>query len=227
MEAAAMSFSSQVTTQTTLPGKVRLATAENLANAIIIPALPAFYRQYPQIMIELVTDTSTINLHNREADLALRMVRPTSGNVTLRRLGTLGYGLYANEQYVSRRQDEKKSNIHKGDQYIAWDERMSNLITAPWVSKALDGNNPILTTTSLMGQIEAAKVGLGVAVLPHFLAERAGLVCIEANLNIEQSIYLAIQADMAHSPRVRTVADFVVELIEQHRDELAGGAPET
>ncbi|GAB3517759.1 LysR family transcriptional regulator [Photobacterium alginatilyticum] len=222
IETAARNFSSQVATHTTMAGRVRFATAENLANAIILPALPEFYRKYPQIIIELVTDTSTVNLHSREADLALRMVRPTSGNVMLRKLGKLGYGLYASKGYLSKRQSEVDSNIHSGDLFIGWDERKSHLITAQWLNKALKGSSPILTTTSLLGQIEAAKAGLGIAVLPHFLALESGLVCVEADIGLDQSIYLAIQADMAHSPRIRVFADFIVDLVEQNRHKLSG-----
>ena len=69
-------------------GTVRLATAENLANPLIIPSLPTLFAQHPELRVELVTGVQTVNLHRRDADLAVRMVKPDAGHLTLRRLGT-------------------------------------------------------------------------------------------------------------------------------------------
>tara|TARA_B100001105_G_scaffold252889_1_gene245384 strand:- start:1445 stop:2125 length:681 start_codon:yes stop_codon:yes gene_type:complete len=104
LEAAAHAFAVGADTQAQMSGHVRLATAENVATELILPELPAFRAQYPDLLVELVTDISTANLHRRDADLALRMVRPERGNVTLRALGTLGYGLYCSTSYELRRE---------------------------------------------------------------------------------------------------------------------------
>ena len=84
-------------------GHVCLATAQGLADHLIIPALPSLTGANPNLTIEIVTGVSTVNLHRRDADIALRMVRPERGNVRIRKLGTLGFGLYASESYLQRR----------------------------------------------------------------------------------------------------------------------------
>lgn len=222
LEAAALAFSSDVAAHTQLVGRVRLATAENLATGLILPALPDFQTQYPGISVELVTDIATVNLHRRDADLALRMVKPERGNVTLRRLGTLGYGLYASPDYAAQREKHPDSAAYDADSFISWSESHSHLPAAQWLERILQGREPALITTSLSSQVAAAKAGLGLAVLPHFLAQDAGLVCINADLGVNQPIYLAIQSDLARSRRTRAVADFLVELVEQNHDRLRG-----
>ncbi len=55
-------------------GPCLLATAQGLADHLIIPALPSLTNVNPNLTIEIVTGVSTVNLHRRDADIALRMV---------------------------------------------------------------------------------------------------------------------------------------------------------
>lgn len=222
LEAAAAAFTTGVSRATQLSGRVRLATAENLATALILPALPQLRSQYPGIILELVTDISTVNLHRRDADLALRMVKPERGNVTLRRLGTLGYGLYASPGYTAQRQLHTDAGSYDTDAFITWGETQAQLPAAQWVERILQGREPALTTTSLVAQLAAAKAGLGIAVLPHFLARDAELICIDSDIGIAQPIYLVIQTDLTQSARIRAVADFLADLVASNRDRLSG-----
>ncbi|NAO95313.1 LysR family transcriptional regulator [Halomonas sp. MG34] len=222
LEAAAAAFSSGGALATQLSGRVRLATAENLATSLILPALPQFYAQYPGITLELVTDITTVNLHRRDADLALRMVKPERGNVTLRRLGSLGFGLYASPSYVAQREVHHDAGDYDSDAFITWGETHAHLPAAQWVERVLQGQEPALTTTSLATQLAAAKAGLGIAVLPHFLALEAGLVCVAADIGVDQPIYLVIQTDLTQSGRTRAVADFLAELVASNRKRLSG-----
>lgn len=222
LEAAAAAFTTGVSTYAQMTGKVRLATAENLATALILPALPEFHRQYPGITIELVTDITTVSLHRRDADLALRMVKPERGNVTLRRLGMLGYGLYGHPSYLAQRNIHPDSGNFVQDAFITWSEMHTHLPAAQWVERILQGREPVLTTTSVATQVAAAQAGLGLAVLPHFLAVKAELVCVASDLGVDQPIYLAIQSDLAQSRRTRAVADFLVDLVSRNRAQLCG-----
>ncbi|NRD71877.1 LysR family transcriptional regulator [Shewanella sp. VB17] len=199
-----------------LSGKVRLATAENLATEIIIPALSEFQANYPELMIELITDTQLANLHRRDADLAIRMVRPTQGNVTFRHLGKLGFGLYSQRPLG-------KNILNEQSHFIMWDEQHRHLPGTQWLEAKLNGNLPRLTVTSLASMLAATQAGLGHAILPHFIAKKAGLSCIESNVGVEQPIYLVVQADIAQSQRVRAVADFLVNVINMNKKWLEHG----
>lgn len=222
LEAAAAAFTSGVATHMQMAGRVRLATAENLATGLILPALSEFHRQYPGITVELVTDITTVNLHRRDADLALRMVKPERGHVTLRRLGTLGYGLYSSPGYAAQRETHPDFGVYDTDAFITWSEMQSHLPAAQWTERILQGREPVLTTTSLSSQVAAAKAGLGLAVLPHFPAVSAGLVCVDSDIGVDQPIYLVIQSDLTQSRRTRAVADFLVDLVSRNRTRLSG-----
>ncbi|KGK42687.1 LysR family transcriptional regulator [Nitrincola sp. A-D6] len=223
LELAANAFSSGAEQYAQVTGKVRLATAEGLATGLILPALPAFFQAYPQLEVEVVTDIATANLHRRDADLAVRMVRPERGNVNLRRLGTLGYGVYCSQAYAGKRNPVSDGVHYDQDDFITWTDMQAHLPVAQWVERVLQGRAPKLTTTSITTQVVAAQAGIGLAVLPHISAINTGLVCIATELGIDQPIYLVIQSDLTQSIRVRVLADFLSELVISNHARLAGG----
>jgi len=222
IEIAALSLSSDAALQSQVSGRVRLATAENLANGLILPNLGEFCARYPDLVIEVITDISTVNVHRRDADIAVRMVKPERGNVSVRRIGTLGYGLYGSADYVDRRvQRENRANF-ENDAFISWNEIHADLPAAQWVDRVLRGRKPAITTTSLSTQIAAAVGGMGLAVIPHFLAAHAGLVCLWHDIGIDQPIYLVIQSDLTQSRRTRALADFLSDLVIKNKNKLSG-----
>ncbi|WP_114389153.1 LysR family transcriptional regulator [Notoacmeibacter marinus] len=222
LEEAARALGASVNHHPYLTGKVRLATAENLATTLILPALPEFRELHPRLMVEIVTDITAVNVHRRDADLAVRMVKPTRGNVAIRRLGTLGYGLYASSDYLATRQADSDRGNYESDSFVSWGEVQAHLPAAQWVERILRGRQPVITTTSLSTQIAATAAGLGLAVIPHFLAEGAGLTCVDADIGIDQPIYLVIQSDLAQARRTRVMADFLSDLIIANRSRLQG-----
>ncbi|WP_323032921.1 LysR family transcriptional regulator [Paracoccus sp. (in: a-proteobacteria)] len=217
LEQAAEAFTEGSAAQAGIAGRVRLATAETLANHIIIPALPKLTNQYPDLTLEVVTDVPAVNLHRRDADLAVRLVKPERGNVTIRRLGTLGFGLYASRVYAEHRRDDARL---EADRFITWCETYGHLPAARWVERALRGRAPALATTTLSAQLAAVISGIGLAVLPHFLGRQSDLVCLQGDLGIDQEIWLAVHSDLAQSRRVRVVADFLAGLLREAKQEL-------
>ncbi|AIX75816.1 MAG: LysR family transcriptional regulator [Mixta calida] len=219
LEQAGLAFGDTSGAESGVTGRVRLATAENLANPLIVPSLGALFAQHPALRVEVVSGLNTVNLHRRDADLAVRMVRPEAGNLTIKRLGTLGFGLYGSADYLSAR---RVSAPFVDDDFIGWAETHHHLPAAKWVQRILRGRPCRLETNTLSAQLAAASAGAGLAVLPHFLARQAGLRCLMSGLGVDQPIWLVMQADLAHSRRVRVVADHLIELFTVQATALRG-----
>ncbi len=222
LENAAQNFESQADRQAEASGPVRLATAENLANPIIIPSLPDLLRQHPNLELEIATDVASVNLHRRDADLALRMVKPDRGHVTVRRLATLGFGLYGARDYLDGRSRNPEAGPTEDDAFIGWSEAQSHLPAAQWIERKLRGRPAVIATTTLSAQLNAATTGLGLAVLPHFLAREVGLIEVAQELGVDQAIWLVIHSDLTQSRRVRAVADHLCDVILSQRGRLSG-----
>ncbi|AUL45917.1 LysR family transcriptional regulator [Bordetella trematum] len=217
LEHAGQAFGEAAQQQGQVAGCVRLATAENLANALIVPSLPTLFAAHPELRVEIVSGVQTVNLHRRDADLAVRMVKPEAGNVTIKRLGTLGFGLYGARGYVNARSSGADAATFDDDRFIGWAESHSHLPAAKWIARMLRGRPCQMEANTLSAQMAATTAGIGLAVLPHFLARQAGLVCLLPELGADQPIWLAIHSNLAHSRRVRAVADHLIQLFDDQK----------
>jgi DNA-binding transcriptional LysR family regulator len=205
--------------QGTVAGRVRLATAETLATHCFIPRLPRLLDRYPGLEVEVQSDVGLVNLHRRDADLAVRMVEPERGHVVVQRIGRIGFGLYAAPDHVARLGAAASDLAAPGHRVVGWVDAHAQLPAEQWIVRTMPQAQVALRAGSVSAQLAAASAGLGAAVLPHFLARRQGLVRLEGDLGIDQDIWLAIHADLAHSRRVRAVADFAFETIRAERLE--------
>lgn len=87
----------------TLAGVVRVTASEIVATYTLPPILVELREREPEIEIELVASNATENLLEREADIAIRMYRPTQTDVITRSVGETPIGVYAAHTYIARR----------------------------------------------------------------------------------------------------------------------------
>ncbi|SDD07960.1 DNA-binding transcriptional regulator, LysR family [Massilia sp. PDC64] len=203
-------------------GMVRLATSDNLASDLVIPALPRFVARHPQLRLEIVTTTAAVELGRRDADLALRLVRPSHGNLKARRLGAMSYGVYGHRDYLARHPAPADDPL-AGRAMITWDEAHAHLPAAQWLAKRAPDARVVLAVSTLRAQIAAARAGLGLAIIPDFLVDDPNLERVLAPGDVfSDGVWLVMHADLAASSRVRAVADFLAETVEQARPALEG-----
>jgi DNA-binding transcriptional LysR family regulator len=206
-------------------GVVRLATSENLATDLIIPALPAFRERYPGICLEIITSTVAAELGRREADLALRVVRPTRGNLTVRSVGHMTYSVYGSRDYLDRHpyiEGEPLGGWH----FITWNDSHAFMPAAAWLKRHHPGCKIALVTSSLPSQIVAVRAGLGLAVIPDFLAIGDDLVpVISSDQMFSNKVWLVTHADLVASARVRAVGDFLADRVMRTNLDLSRRPP--
>ena len=220
LEQAGFAFSAAAKGKDTTAGML-LATAV-MVDELIIPALPDFIDAHPNLTLEIVTSVSVVNLHKRDADLAIRMVRPDNGYISIRRIGHLGFGLYASKGYLQSKPRCDSSGRFEQDDFIGWSEDNQQLPAAQWLARTLRGKVCRLTTTKMSAQVSAAQAGIGMAILPHFIGQKKGLVCVQKDVGCDQPIWSAVHSDLIHSTRIRAVTDFLTGLIKAKNQELTG-----
>ena len=86
-----------------IAGPVRITASEIVSSFVMPDVLVALRRAEPEIDIELVPSDRTENLLQREADIAVRMYRPTQADVITRRVGDLKLGAFASDAYLAKR----------------------------------------------------------------------------------------------------------------------------
>ena len=213
LEHAGLAFGETARLQGNVAGLVRLATSDNLAAHFILPSLNGLMEKYPDLRVEVLSGVQSVNLHRRDADLAIRMVKPESGNLTLKRLGKVGFGLYSADTGLAGSTDVAFNHA----QYIGWPESHQHLPAARWITRTLRGRPCRVEANTLLSAVSA---GLGLGVLPHFMARKNGLQCVNADIGVDQTLWLVMHSDLAHSRRVRVVADHLIALFDEIKDQL-------
>ena len=104
MHAGAASFSRLATGSTTgLQGVVRITASQPVACFLLPPLLAAMRQTLPEVTVALVVSNNVSNLLRREADIALRMVRPDQNSLIAKRIGHIGIQACAHSDYLKRK----------------------------------------------------------------------------------------------------------------------------
>lgn len=217
MEAEALAAEREVTGRDVrLAGLVRLTTVESLFVAVLTPTLAAFSARYPDITLEILVDQRVLNLSRREADLALRLSRPESHELVARRVGFMGHGLYAAPDYLARHGMPDVAAGCPGHRAILAEGDLMQVASMAWAAQVTRNANVALRTSSYYGQSAAAEQGMGLAVLPHYLARQHVLARIPAPEGPVREIWLVVHQDTRHTPRVRALADALNAGLREH-----------
>lgn len=197
-------------------GRVRLATAEDIASLLVAPRLPELRRAYPGITIETVASWDMVNLTRREADIALRTARPTEGDFVMRQVGVWNCAVYVSKAYAKKRRIDLagrgRTTLPALD-VIAWTDD-STFRSSEWFGRNARGSAVVFTANSRHIQMAACKAGLGAAILPCLAADSdRDLVRLAEPEHVRSvGLWLVAHRDLIHTARVRAVMDFIVDI---------------
>lgn len=190
LEYAGLAFGEAAQLQGHVAGVVRLATSDN--GHAFYSALPErALDHYPELRVEVLSGVQPVNLHRRDADLAIRMVKPEAGHLTLKRLGTVGFGVYGAADCLA---GADGLSLSEAD-FVGWPETHQHLPAAQWITRTLRGRPCKVEANTLVAQVSAVSAGLGLGVLPHFMARASGLQCLQPEIGADQTLWLVMHSD--------------------------------
>lgn len=189
--------------------EVSVSAPPVIVSRLIAPHLVALRQAHPHIRMRLLAESRTVSLPRREADLALRLTRPSDLSLVARKLGSVTYRLYGSAEYLGGRKEEDY-------EFIAFDESLDSAPHQVWL-KELAGKRPIvLRTNDMAAQCAAAEAHMGIAALPSFLGEATGLQQADpANRSIVRDIWLTYHEDLRDNAAIVTVAAFLAECMKK------------
>jgi DNA-binding transcriptional LysR family regulator len=206
-----------------LSGQVRVATTDMLGDVVVVPALRALYERHPHIRVELLTGAAPLDIARREADVALRYVRPDRGDLVARRAGAVAWGAYAAKSYLGTRGRPARGSGLAGHDIVAHSGTMRAWRMDQLGGEALRDARVVLRANSTYMLLRAVRLGLGIGPVPCFLgrADR-NLERVPADAPPElDDLWLVVHADVQRTTRVRAVIDAIEARLAEVAAELS------
>ena len=197
-------------------GLVRLACPPDVAAVVVAPMLGALFARYPSLRVALEPGEASVDLTRREADIALRTVRPTRGDLVMTRVATARWLVVAAPE-LSRALGTLRAWTDAP--WIGWSESFSHIPPARWLERNARVAEPRVRSGSLAAQLAAAAAGVGVVLVPEGSAEHYGLVPVRLAPALRAAahgwptddLYLVTHRALRDVPRVKAVWDALVE----------------
>lgn len=188
-----------------IDGSLRIATTEYIGVEVLAPQLDALRERHPRLDVELVLDNAPSDLTRGEADLAIRLFRPTQPELIARRVAQVDGGLYASRAYLARRGAPDDLEALLEHDLIGFDARGPMAMAMARVDARLVPAAFAVRTDSLMAQLAACRGGAGIAVLQGPIARRHdALIQVLPTLPLPPlELWLVAHEDMRHSAPIR------------------------
>lgn len=204
-------------------GIVRLSTSEGFGVHVLAPEVPALVDKRPGLHLELVANAGFLSVASREVDIAVTLAPPRSSRLAVERLTDYELGLYASPAYLSRAGRPGSVDDLPSHHMIGY---IDDLLYAPEL-RYLDEIHPDLrarvTTSSIRAQLELARAGAGLCVLPHFMVRGAssGLEPILVDsVSLIRTFWISVHRELQETRRIRMVREWLVSIAAARATDL-------
>ena len=194
---------------------VRISASQCTACYLLPPILQQLRQQQPLLAIEIVASNHVVNLQRREADIAIRMSRPKEENVIARRLGQVGLGTYAHQDYLNHRGTPTSPLDLRHHDLIGYDNQKSILNGFERLGIAIDREHFNIRTDDHMMAWKAISNGLGIGFTAHYVATRdANVINLLPEMAIAPlEVWITLHEDLRSNTRIRRIFDFLSETL--------------
>jgi DNA-binding transcriptional LysR family regulator len=199
-------------------GTVRITASDVIGVEVLPPIITRLREQHPDLAVELVLTDRVQDLLRREADIAVRMLRPRQELLVARRVGEIEVGLHAHKRYLARHgtpstvADLAKHSLIGFDQTTAF-VRSAGKALAAWRRDAF-----AMRTDNNLAQLALIRSGAGIGVCQAAIARRDDSMVriLPKQFSLPLETWITMHEDLRNSPRCRVTFDALVKGLHQH-----------
>lgn len=190
-------------------GTVRITASEMVGCEALPEILAHFRNRHPGITLELALNNRNEDLLRRDADIAVRMVRPRQKSLLARRIGKSPVGLFASPDYAARFGLPKAVAELKSHCVIGFDRNDQPMKSLGAAAQLLTRELFGFRSDSDLAQFAALKAGLGIGGCQHAIARKYPqlLPVLAKSVRFELEVWVVMHEDMRSTPRVRRLFD--------------------
>ncbi|MDH5394524.1 MAG: LysR family transcriptional regulator [Gammaproteobacteria bacterium] len=196
-----------------LQGDVRISANEIVGIYLLPPAIAAFSKQHPAVHVDIVISNQVTSLSKRDADIALRMFRPSQPDLVAKRLADMALGFYAHKDYINAHGEPTSMEQFQSHTVIGYDEDRGFIEGAAELGYHLARDNFALRTDHLLAQINLGRSGAGIFATHVELARQwPELVPVMQWVKLPAlQFWLVCHSDVQHNSRIRELMLFLAD----------------
>ena len=193
-------------------GTVRISTTDTILHGLIAPALQMLQPRHPALVYELHAGNELVSLTRRDTDIAVRATKRPPQHLVGRQLGMIRSALYAGAASPLALSDVEAGRAA----WIAPDDALPDHPSVRWRKKQYPRAQPTYRVNSLLTVMELVALGMGVGVLPLFLAQgRSDLRPLTGALaDGETELWLLTHPESRHLRRIAAVYGHLAETVQ-------------
>lgn len=210
MDAGALAIARTVAGRDAEPaGTVRITASQMVATQLLPPIIVQLQEREPGLQVEMVANDRISNLLRREADIAVRMVRPEQGSLIARRVASVGMGAYASVSYLKRHGEPAAAAELPRHRLIGFDTNDAILEGFVRHGVPVTREHFVVRSDDTLVAWQMMLAGAGIGILPHFLAQRTpALREVLPGLPVPSlPVWLAVHRELRSNRRIRLVFD--------------------
>jgi DNA-binding transcriptional LysR family regulator len=211
------------TRHSTVAGVIRITASEVVGAEVLPPILAAFRQQYPGIVIELSLSNQAEDLLRRDADVAIRMHRPTQNVLVARHVGKLELGVFAHRRYLDMHGRPSAAEDLQGHALIGFDHETAYIRSMRPPSGHFLREDFALRTDNDLAALAAIRAGYGIGICQCGIARRdpsLERVLVES-FALSMEMWVVMHEDLRRSTHVRVFYDYVAEALAGYARESA------
>jgi len=214
----------QVPREGPMSGAIRVSVDEGFGSWVVARKLPQFQELYPNIDIDLVTTTGFLDPSKREVDVAIHVQRPETGRLAMRRLTDFAIRLYASREYLTTHPPIRSRGDLQEHPFIGFIPDMLQTQELNFFDEIAPDLAPTRRSASINAQYTMTVSGLGIGVLPAFIADRDSrlLPILPDEILIKRSFWFMVAEDMREVARFRAFGKWLDQIIKASLPLLSG-----
>jgi DNA-binding transcriptional LysR family regulator len=191
-------------------GTVRITTTDSVLHGLVAPLLKGLGAEHPLISFELLAGNELANLSRRDADIAVRATRRPPQHLIGKHVGPIRVALFASRKGRVNSLDDGEAETVA---WIAVDDALPDHPSVVWRKRRHPKVVPTYRVNSILTVMEMVALGLGVGVLPMFLAEgRSDLRQLTPVIDEAQTeLWILAHPESRHLRRVAAVYGFLAK----------------
>ena len=199
---------------TRLEGQIRVTLPEILLDELA-PEFIAFHELHPNIELEISAVNQLLNLHQRDADIALRVTHHPPSTLVGRRFGDFGYSICAARDLLVRYGTDDFTELP----WVGWSSSLNNFQGRTYMEQHFPAMNYVARVDSPQSMTRMVLSGVGVGHLPYLIEQARDDVVRLTQVGYESAgeVWLLTHPDVRHTARFRALLDFLGARLAEYR----------